>query len=70
MEKRNPRAGQGARAGVSIASDRTSSCKHRPILKANSVMRLPADAVRVAAMEEQSARSYFEQLAEITGRAA
>jgi hypothetical protein len=42
----------------------------RGLLSSNIEALLPADAVRVAAIEEQSARSYFEQLAEITGRAA
>lgn len=39
MDTQNPRAGQGARAGMSIAADPFSPTRNRPILQANQVMR-------------------------------
>lgn len=39
MERKNPRAGQGARAGMSIAADTPSHSRHRPKIQANAAMR-------------------------------
>lgn len=38
MEKKNPRAGQGARAGMSIAADTPSHSRNRSKIQANATM--------------------------------
>ncbi len=39
MTKENPRAGKGARAGISITAEFPSHSRNRPKLQANAAMR-------------------------------